>query len=94
MRAAGAGRSVFGVGSKDDHRLASGVGQFLLAAIAIGLFLTLPLPSLDLPSVEVPDLPDLPWWLAPVLKWAKIVVPITVGVLVVLGELKKRGKGS
>jgi hypothetical protein len=44
--------------------------------------------------IDLPDLPDLPVWLGPVFKIGKFVVLGVIAVLVLIGELEKRGKAS
>ena len=44
--------------------------------------------------IDLPDVPDLPGWVGPAFKVGKFVVMGVIAVLVVIGELEKRGKNS
>ena len=77
-----------------SRHVVKAVGGVLLPLLGIVLAFVLPLPGIELPSIPMPDLPDLPGWVRPVFNWGKFVIIIGIAVLVAVGELEKREKRS
>ena len=63
----------------------------------------IPLPSIDLPEIPWPDIPlpsidlpeiTVPAWLRAILEAKKYWLPILIGIVLAVRELKRRGSGS
>ena len=88
------------------RHVAKGVGKAAAALIGIGLLLQLlpaiPWPDIDLPEIPWPDIlwPDIPWpaidlpeapaWLRAILEAKKYWLPILIGIVLAVRELRKR----
>ena len=79
------------------RHFAAGAGEVLLAVVGIGIVfalvplpdISLPLPDLSLPSLPLPDA-RLPAWLAAVLGTAKFWLPVLVGLVATIAEMRRR----
>ncbi len=91
------------------RHVAKGTGKAAAALIGLALLINLlpaipwpdiPLPSIDLPEIPWPDiplpsidLPELPGWVRAILEAKKYWLPILIGIVLTVRELRRR-RGS
>jgi hypothetical protein len=86
----------------ENHRSPRAIAKGAAALLVLVILLNavprvLPLPSLDLPSLGLPDLPEAPGWARKLLKlknWALIGIAILALVGFVGEEIEKRRRGA
>jgi len=92
------------------RHVAKGTGKAAAALIGLALLVNLlpaiqwpeiPLPSIDLPEIPWPDiplpsidLPELPAWLQAILEAKKYWLPILIGIVLAVREMRKRRPAS
>ena len=80
------------------HTIAKGAAAVLVLAILLNVVpRVVPLPSLDLPSLGIPDLPEVPGWARTLLKvknWLLIGIAVVVVIGFVADEIEKHRRGT
>ena len=52
------------------------------------------LPTLDIPWPDMPDLPDMPYWVAWLLQYSKIWIPVVFGIIFGIVALRNKSKSD
>jgi hypothetical protein len=88
------------------RHVAKAAAALIGIALLVNLLPAIPWPDIPLPSIDLPEIPwpDIPWpqfdlpaapeWLAAILEAKKYWLPILIGIVLAVRELRKRKRGD